>query len=84
MPLFDYLCLDCGKSNEILITRSTDHPFCNSCGSGNLKKLLSPHSSMSGNAGSSLPGHGDTSCCGSVPTDAGCAGPGSCCGKSHI
>jgi hypothetical protein len=27
-----------------------------------------------------MPGHGDTSCCGSTPSEAGCAGPGSCCG----
>ncbi len=30
----------------------------------------------------SMPGPGDTSCCGSAPSEAGCAGPGSCCGKN--
>ncbi|MCD4805580.1 MAG: zinc ribbon domain-containing protein [Desulfobacterales bacterium] len=80
MPLFDFFCLDCGKSSELLITGSEDQPKCNSCGSSNLKKLLAAHSSISGSSHHSVPGHGDTSCCGSTPSEAGCAGPGSCCG----
>ncbi|MBF0120645.1 MAG: zinc ribbon domain-containing protein [Desulfobacterales bacterium] len=82
MPLYEYLCKDCGKTNEILIFGSENNIICNSCGSGNLKKLLSAHSAMSGLTKHSLPGHGDTSCCGSSPVTAGCAGPGSCCGKN--
>ena len=81
MPLFDYQCLDCGKSSEILVINTNDSPLCKSCGSSKLKKLVSAHSSMSGPAKSKLPGPGDTSCCGSSPAEAGCAGPGSCCGK---
>jgi putative FmdB family regulatory protein len=80
MPLFDFLCLDCGKSSELLIAGSEDQPKCHSCGSSNLKKLLAAHSSISGSSHHSVPGHGDTSCCGSTPSEAGCAGPGSCCG----
>jgi putative FmdB family regulatory protein len=82
LPLFDYLCLECGKSSEILITNSNDHPECGSCGSKKLQKLLSPHSSMSGPSKGLFPGPQDTACCGSAPGQAaGCAGPGSCCGK---
>ena len=81
MPLFDYLCLDCGKLVEVLLTRSDDQPECGLCGSRNLKKLLSAHSSLSGSASNGMPGPGDTACCGSTPGHAGCAGPGSCCGK---
>ncbi len=81
MPLFDYLCDDCGKSNELLITGTDDLPKCKFCGSGNLKKLLSAHSSMSGSITHKMPGHGDTACCGSSPAEAHCAGPGSCCGN---
>ena len=41
MPLFDFLCLDCGKSSEVLTTTGSDNqPKCHSCGSYNLKKLL--------------------------------------------
>ena len=80
MPLFDYLCSDCGKQSEVLIVGSDDQPQCQSCGSRNLTKLLSAHSSMSGVSQNSMPGPGDTTCCGSSPDHAGCAGPGSCCG----
>ncbi len=81
MPLFDYLCSDCGKQSEILITGSNDKPHCSKCGSANIEKLLSAHSSMSGPAKNKMPGPGDTACCGSTPGHAGCAGPGSCCGR---
>ncbi len=83
MPLFDYLCLDCGKSSEILVFGQADHLQCRGCGSSNLKKLLSAHSSMSGPPKNSTPDLGDTTCCGSSPGEAGCAGPGSCCGKNN-
>lgn len=81
MPIYDYLCLECGKNSEIIVTDFSEQPTCSACGSDNLKKLLSPHSSMSGPAKNRMPGPGDTSCCGSSPGEAGCAGPGSCCGK---
>jgi len=82
MPIYDYLCADCGETSEVFITHSSDHPECESCGSEKLEKLLSAHSSMSGASKDSMPGLGDTACCGSAPGQAkGCAGPGSCCGK---
>jgi putative FmdB family regulatory protein len=81
MPLYDYLCLDCARISELLVTGSEDQPVCRSCGSSNLKKMLSAHSSLSGTRSTSYPGPGDTACCGSNPNQAGCAGPGSCCGK---
>ena len=82
MPIFDYLCLDCGKQSEILITASKDQPACKTCSSTNLKKMISTPSSLSGTVTPKFPGAEETACCGSTPTDAGCAGPGSCCGKS--
>jgi len=81
MPLFDYLCLECGKVSEVLVASSGDRPKCEGCGSGDLKKLLSPSSSLSGTPKNTMPGLGDTACCGSTPGEAACAGPGSCCGK---
>jgi len=81
MPLFDFLCSDCEKLSEILMTNSDDQPKCLACGSTNLKKLLSAHSSFSGPSRNNLPGPGDTACCGSNPAQASCPGPGSCCGK---
>lgn len=84
MPLFDYLCLDCGKAFEILVTKAQDKLQCSACSSLNLKKLLSAHSSLSGSGNPRMPGPGDTACCGSNPVQAACAGPGSCCGKGPL
>ncbi len=81
MPLFDYLCLDCGQVSEIFSLNQAETPQCTSCAGTRLKKMLSATSSLSGVQTRSLPGRGDTSCCGSSPSHAGCAGPGSCCGK---
>jgi hypothetical protein len=43
---------------------------------------MSAHSTLSGPISGSMPVPGDTACCGSSPGHAGCAGPGSCCGKA--
>ena len=84
MPLYDYLCLECRNTTEILITGSNEEPCCHVCGSKKVKKMLSAPSSLSGAAGHKFPGPSDTACCGSSPVSAGCAGPGSCCGKSQV
>jgi len=81
MPLFEVLCLDCGKTSEVLVIGREEEARCGACGSGNVKKLLSAHSSLSGTARNSMPGPGDTACCGTSPQNASCAGPGSCCGR---
>jgi putative FmdB family regulatory protein len=79
MPLYEYICLDCGKQNELLVNTGSAEPRCRSCDSTRLKKLLSAHATLSADR---MPGPGDTACCGSAPGQAaGCAGPGSCCGK---
>ncbi|WP_022664872.1 FmdB family zinc ribbon protein [Desulfospira joergensenii] len=83
MPLYDFQCKACGKESEVLVIDRSDLPTCSHCGSQNLKKLMAAHSSMSGPSKNSMPGLKDTACCGSTPGQAsGCAGPGSCCGKS--
>jgi putative FmdB family regulatory protein len=84
MPLFDFLCLDCGRVSEMLLSGSSEEPGCPECGSKYLKRMLSAPSSLSGVAQRSVPGPKDTACCGSAPGQgAGCAGPGSCCGHGH-
>lgn len=83
MPIFDYLCKNCGEITEILVTADEDKNKCSACGSFNLTKMLSAHSSLSGIGRHSMPGPGDTACCGSSPgANSSCAGPGSCCGRS--
>lgn len=82
MPLYDFLCLDCGQISEILISGERQTPACSKCKGTNMKKMLSAHSSLSGSPSNRMPGAGSTGCCGSSPAEAsGCAGPGSCCGK---
>lgn len=83
MPIFDFFCEDCGSTSEILVSSADDSPVCGACGGKKMKKLLSAHSSLSGPAKFSMPGPGDTACCGSSPGKSeGCAGPGSCCGRN--
>jgi putative FmdB family regulatory protein len=82
MPLYDYLCEDCGNVSELLVNVSFKKVQCAVCGSSNLKKLMSAHSSLSGTHQMRLPGAGDTGCCGSQPHQANCEGPGSCCGRA--
>ena len=82
MPLFDFLCADCGHVAEVLVFSENTSVLCERCGSSNLKKLMAAHSSLSGTPSGAMPGPGDTACCGSSPGHAGCAGPGSCCGKA--
>jgi len=81
MPLYDYLCSNCGELSEILIVNTSEQVQCQNCGSTNLKKMLSAPSSLSGILPHRAAGAGDTACCGSSPGQSGCAGPGSCCGK---
>lgn len=81
MPLYEYLCMECGQQSELLVSSASPSPACKACGSRNLKKLLSAHASPTVSTRDRLPGPGDTPCCGTSPEHAGCAGPGSCCGK---
>ena len=46
MPLFDFLCADCGHVAEMLVFTEKTTVYCARCGSGNLKKLMSAHSSF--------------------------------------
>ncbi|MCF8069835.1 MAG: zinc ribbon domain-containing protein [Desulfobacterales bacterium] len=82
MPIYEISCDDCGFSGEIIIVNSGDALVCPQCNSKNTARLMSPTSSLTGKTVPSVPGPGDTSCCGSSPSQAGCAGPGSCCGKN--
>lgn len=84
MPIYEVICQACKAQNEILTVSETEAMTCPACGSRDVQKLMSPTSSMTGRTGPSLPGPGDTSCCGSTPGHAGCAGPGSCCGKGPV
>ncbi|MEA4855688.1 MAG: FmdB family zinc ribbon protein [Solidesulfovibrio sp.] len=81
MPIYDIECPGCGYAGEVIRPGAEDAPACPRCGAPAVK-LLSPTSSLTGKTATGLPGPSDHGCCGSRPGQAGCAGPGSCCGKA--
>ena len=79
MPIYEFECLDCGHQTEILMNaRETDLAVCGRCGSRDLRRLISAHAAVS--VSGRFPSDSADRCCGS-DNPAGCAGPGSCCGK---
>ncbi len=82
MPIFEIVCPDCGYAGEVLSLSAEQALVCPSCGGSRPEKRLSATSSLTGKTAKAYPGPGDTTCCGSNPSHAGCAGPGSCCGKN--
>jgi putative FmdB family regulatory protein len=40
MPLYEFVCRDCGREQELLV-RGAETPACESCGGAALSKLLS-------------------------------------------
>jgi len=80
MPIYEYKCVKCGSKFEHRhnsIGERDNAPPCPECGAEGGKRLFS------GFSVSHLPSFGGgKTCCGvKDPGDAGCAGPGSCCGK---
>ncbi len=55
MPIFEYRCLDCGKTFEELVisTANADDVECEYCGSKNVRKLVSGFSTISNNSSTS-------------------------------
>jgi len=84
MPIFEVRCQDCGRTSEVLVRGSDPRLECPECGGSRLEKLISTPSPLTGRSGQDLPGPGDRACCGTTPAQAGCAGPGSCCGKAGL
>ncbi|MCB2192544.1 MAG: zinc ribbon domain-containing protein [Deltaproteobacteria bacterium] len=82
MPIFEISCAGCGYSGELLVINSRDQLTCPQCGGNEVEKMMSAPSSLTGSGKQAFPGAGDHGCCGSTPGQAGCAGPGSCCGKA--
>lgn len=73
MPLYDYVCKDCKKDFETLVTGS-EKPACPACGSLKLEKQLSVFATV-GSRSSGQPSGGFTGPCGSCGDP---RGPGSC------
>ncbi len=69
MPIFEYVCDDCGHGFEALV-RSADAPSCPQCGSSHLEKQLSVFATAGASADAPMAGPCGT--CGHPD------GPGSC------
>jgi len=82
MPIYDIQCQACGHSAEVIVTAIDAPLVCPECGSSDTAKIMSATSSLTGRNATPLPGPSDTGCCGNHPGHAGCAGPGTCCGKA--
>ena len=82
MPIYDIQCRECRFSGEVLAATAAEMLACPDCGSVNTEKVMSPTSSLTGKSSPSYPSQAKDACCGRTPSQAGCAGPGSCCGKS--
>ena len=77
MPIFDYMCKQCGHVSELLIrTNEEAHYQCPSCGSNKMEKLISSsyiiRSETSKSAGSTCCGKAER--CATPP----CSTGGSC------
>lgn len=81
MPIYEYICLECGKIYEELSSSSDAEGKCPSCGQKNREKLISSPSTLTGKETPATTPHGGRGCCGSSPSSKGCV-PGSCCGKA--
>ena len=59
MPIYEYRCLECGGTSEILLRSGNQSIECLFCGSKNLERLLSASYAVGGSA--PMPGR---TCCG--------------------
>lgn len=81
MPIYEITCQVCNYQGEVIELSSNTALKCPACGSTQTEKIISPTSSLTGRTPQAIPGPADTACCGQSVADAGCSGPGSCCGK---
>jgi len=72
MPIFEYLCKDCGRPFEKIVPRYDSHVDCIHCNSENIEKQLSVFA-VAGSSGSSERDVSDAGC-----GRCGAAQPGMC------
>jgi len=77
MPIYEYKCEDCGKTDEFLIgVTEKDEPVkCRKCGSSNLKKVFSAPFGVSKSFSENF---STSECCGMTNP---CENPKRCCGR---
>ena len=67
MPIYEYRCLTCAKSFEILVFEGGDEPVCPHCKGENLKRLMSSfgYKSSGSDGNESRPSTAGSSACAS-------------------
>ena len=60
MPIYEYVCADCGAAGEHLVMNQSEAPRCDACGSGRIERQLSRPADYAGMSRNQLPGDGDT------------------------
>ncbi len=83
MPIYEVRCRVCGQVGEALQLQQGEDLVCPACGARDVERLMSAPSDLTGRTPQAVPGPRDRACCGATPSTAGCAGPGSCCGKAY-
>lgn len=74
MPIYEYHCDKCSHDFEFMVF-GKEKPFCPSCDSKNVKKLISACGFISKGAGGETTGHSASSSCGSCSSSS-CTGCG--------
>jgi len=69
MPIYEYLCADCGKRSEKIVMGGGSPGPCPHCSGDNLKVQLSVFAMKGGSGGSTMPSGGG-GCC--PPSGCGC------------
>ena len=77
MPIYEYICKDCGNEFEQLVSRSDSEISCSKCGSGNLEKQFSVFGTASASSGPTCPAAGN------CPAESGGCGCHGKCGCHH-
>ena len=54
MPIYEYVCLDCGNRFELLVLRSEEEVICPSCECARLERVMSPFARSASAGGSSF------------------------------
>jgi len=62
MPLFGYVCRDCGEAAELLV-RAAESPKCPACNGGRLEKQLSRFAPLAAKTPEPAMSCGAPSCC---------------------
>jgi putative FmdB family regulatory protein len=74
MPIYEYICVDCGEAFEALVANSRSKSSCPKCGS---KKLSRQFSTFAAHGQSAAPSCAQKGC----PMSGGCPSGGMCPGS---